>query len=219
MFTPRREPTPAWSPPGSPRVAQPEPIPPEAFGSGHASAIPRRGVKHLHEFTVDVAGEVPLADGAVPLIRAQFRHVSAASSASRPRLHWDFGDGQTSTQTDPVHMYLHPGLYTVTMKVGGDAESLAVVNRVPIPRALVFADAEHPADTLTSYLAILDRYDPAKLDPGGLLQLVRAFDQAGLAARAVKFGEAWIAGEREADGGRRCIDRDTVGGEPASRPA
>ena len=70
-------------------------------------------------------------------------------------------------------MYLHPGLYTVTMKVGGDADSLAAVNRVPIHRALVFADADHPADTLASYLAILDRYDPAKLDPTGLLQLVQ----------------------------------------------
>ena len=83
------------------------------------------------------------------------------------------------------------------MKVAGESESLAAVNRVPIHRALVFADEEHPADTLTPYLTILDKYDPAKLDPAGLLQLVRAFDQAGLAARAAKAGQAGILAERE----------------------
>lgn len=30
---------------------------------------------------------------------------------------WSFGDGQTSTQADPVHLYLMPGNYQVTLKV------------------------------------------------------------------------------------------------------
>jgi hypothetical protein len=184
----------AWQPPGS---SKPEAIPAEAFGSGSIARYPATGVRHLHEFSVDIAGEVPLADSAAPLVRAQFRHVSARGSTTRPRVHWDFGDGQTSTQVDPVHVFLQPGFYKVTMKVAGEAESLASVDRVPIHRALVFADAEHPADTLTSYLSVLDRYDPEGLDPGGLLQLVRAFDQAGLAARAVEAGEAWIRKDRE----------------------
>ena len=60
MFTPRREPTPAWSPPGSPPGRRkPEPIPPEAFGSEAVAGYPAIGVKHLHEFTVDIAGRCP----------------------------------------------------------------------------------------------------------------------------------------------------------------
>jgi PKD repeat protein len=32
---------------------------------------------------------------------------------------WDFGDGQTSTEKDPVHVYASGGYYTVTLKVTG----------------------------------------------------------------------------------------------------
>ena len=88
----------AWQPPGA---RKPEPIPPEAFGSEAIARYPATGVKHLHEFTVDIAGEVPLADSDQPLVRVQFHHVSSRASTSRPKLHWDFGDGQTSTPDRP----------------------------------------------------------------------------------------------------------------------
>jgi hypothetical protein len=32
---------------------------------------------------------------------------------------WDFGDGGTSTERDPVHVYKDGGYYTVTLKVPG----------------------------------------------------------------------------------------------------
>jgi PKD repeat protein len=32
---------------------------------------------------------------------------------------WDFGDGQTSTEQNPTHVYLKNGYYTVTLKVAG----------------------------------------------------------------------------------------------------
>ncbi len=97
----------AWQPPGS---AKPEPIPPEAFGSEAIGQYPAIGVKHLHEYSVDIAGEVPLAGSDLPLVRVLFRSVSTRASAARPKIHWDFGDGQTSTLTDPLHIYLLPGL-------------------------------------------------------------------------------------------------------------
>ena len=203
----------AWQPPGS---AKPEPIPPEAFGSEAIGQYPAIGVKHLHEYSVDIAGEVPLAGSDLPLVRVQFRSVSTRASAARPKIHWDFGDGQTSTLTDPLHIYLLPGLYTVTMKVSGESESLATTNRVPIHRALVFADQNHPPDQLGPYLTILDKYDPAKLDPPGLLQLVRAFDEGSLFARAAKAGQAGILAR--ADGFGRT-GGGAAGRRPASRPA
>jgi PKD repeat protein len=177
----------AWQPPGTDK---PELIPPQAFGSEQIARYPALSVNRPHEFSVEILGEVPVAESQFPLVRTQFRFVSTRGFASRAKIHWDFGDGQTSALTDPIHIYLLPGLYTVTMKVSGEAETLAATNRVSIHRALVFPDQDHPADDLTSYLAILDKYNPAKLDPGGLLQLVRAFDQAGFTARAVKAGEA-----------------------------
>jgi hypothetical protein len=195
----------AWEPPGS---RQPEPIPPEAFDTQAIVARAAISVRHPREYAVEIAGEVPLAEGDLPLIHTQFRLVAARATGSRVRVHWDFGDGQTSGQTDPVHVYLHPGLYTVTMKVPGLAGSAVVANRVPVHRALVFADDAHPADTLESYVPILAQYNPAKLDPTGLLQLVRALDQAGSPARAARAGQAGMLGQRRS--GDSTSDRDVV---------
>jgi len=184
----------AWEPPGT---GKPEAIPPEAFASDRIAQLPALGVKHPRDFTVEMIGEVPLADNDLPLVRAQFRLVTARGSTSRPRAHWDFGDGQTSSQTDPIHIYLHPGIYKVSMKAAGDVDAQAVVNKVPIHRPLVFADESHPPDKLGPYLALVEKYNPAKLDPTSLLQLVRAFDEAGLPARAVKAAQAGILTDRE----------------------
>ena len=33
---------------------------------------------------------------------------------------WDFGDGKTSTESNPVHVYAKPGEYTISLKVTDD---------------------------------------------------------------------------------------------------
>ena len=184
----------AWQPPGA---AKPEAIPPEAFGSEAIGQFPSSGVKHLHEYSVDIEGEVPLAGSELPLVRVQFRSISTRGSTTRPKVRWDFGDGQTSNLADPLHIYLRPGMYTVTMKASGESDSLASTNRVPIHRALVFADQNHPPDQLAPYLTIVDKYDPAKLDFAELLQLVRAFEAGGQFARAARAGQTGILAGRE----------------------
>src|SRR3954463_349457 len=42
-----------------------------------------------------------------------------ALSHSADSYSWDFGDGQTSTEKDPVHVYASGGYYTVTVSVTG----------------------------------------------------------------------------------------------------
>ncbi len=68
---------------------------------------------------------------------------------------------------------------------------------MPIHRPLIFADENHPPDKLGPYLALIEKYNPAKLDPTSLLQLIRAFDEAGFVGRAVKAGQAGMLTERE----------------------
>ena len=94
----------------------------------------------------------------------QFRFVTPQVTASRGRVHWDFGDGQSSNQADPMHIYLHPGLYTVTMRGTGEAEGASVVNRVPVHRRPGLFRRGRAPDSLASYSTVLARYDPAKLD-------------------------------------------------------
>ena len=70
----------AWEPPGS---QKPELIPPQAFDSESIARLPAVAVKHPRDFTMESVGEVPLADGDLPLIRVQFRFVTPQVTASR----------------------------------------------------------------------------------------------------------------------------------------
>ncbi|HQE86306.1 MAG TPA: PEGA domain-containing protein, partial [Methanolinea sp.] len=54
-------------------------------------------------------------DGVAPLA-VQFQDVSEGDVANRS---WDFGDGTSSTDPSPVHVFYEPGNYTVTLGVCG----------------------------------------------------------------------------------------------------
>jgi tetratricopeptide (TPR) repeat protein len=188
----------AWQPPG---VAKPEILPPEVFGStevAHLAAVGpwSEGNRPMHDMQAEAVGEVVLAsfDDAPPLVRVAFR-----SPNLHGRPHWDFGDGQTSKQPAPQHIYLHPGMYTVQLSVPGEAAALAVTNRIEVGRPAVFADENHPPpDSLAGYLAVLREGDPAKLNPLGLVQLVRAEIEAGQPEEAAAIGRAGVLADQAA---------------------
>lgn len=41
------------------------------------------------------------------------------TSQNATSYYWDFGDGYTSTEKNPIHQYKSKGVYSVTLKVGG----------------------------------------------------------------------------------------------------
>ncbi len=61
------------------------------------------------DFTVDVT------EGVAPL-EVAFTDMSQGTVLS---YFWDFGDGETADEADPVHTYLEPGTYTVSLTVEG----------------------------------------------------------------------------------------------------
>ncbi len=185
----------AWQPP---RGSKPELIPPGAFGSEEVAHLPAVGPfnasdRPLRDFVYDIVDEVPMIDNP-PLIRVQFRGTSARSTSAVVRLRWDFGDGQTSNQAEPTHIYLHPGLYTVKV-VPAESAGLGVANRVQVDRPLVLPDPKRSPDQLAAYLKVFDTYDPMKLDPPGVLQLVRAYEQGNQSPKGAKVGKAWLLAE------------------------
>ena len=46
-----------------------------------------------------------------------FTNTSMSSSGITMTSHWDFGDGETSDEENPIHVYEHPGTYTVTLYI------------------------------------------------------------------------------------------------------
>lgn len=189
----------AWQPPNS---AKPEPIPPESFGSDLVVRLPAAGPwaatgSRLHDFSIDVLGEVAFHEEQPPLVRVKFHSLSGSATG---KVHWIFGDGQTSSQPDPVHVYLHPGIYPVKLSSPGEPARLAARNRVEIGRAVALKEPSAQADMLSAYVAVLEKYDVGSLDPPGVLQLVRASEAAGQLARAAKAGhEALLAGTMAGD--------------------
>ncbi len=62
---------------------------------------------------------------------------------------WDFGDGSSSTQSDPVHTYDQANLYTVGLTVQGPLGSDAETQQIPVGEIVArFSTAASPADPL-----------------------------------------------------------------------
>lgn len=57
---------------------------------------------------------------------------SANASNSDFSYHWDFGDGGTSTEVAPTHLYSRPGVFTVRLTVGNSGRSVSATGSVAI---------------------------------------------------------------------------------------
>ena len=49
------------------------------------------------------------------MVAVQFNSLASARGGQPPEVRWDFGDGQTATGPTPLHVYLSPGKYRVTL--------------------------------------------------------------------------------------------------------
>ncbi len=164
----------------NPRDPKPQPaaIPPEVFrtaaiGREPAGPVSLRNEKLVPDFLVQIAGSVPLPDNAVPLVRVAFRDTSPRALTLNSKISWDFGDGQTSPEANPQHVYLRPGLYTVKLTVRRAGKPFEMANRVYVDAPPQVAHEQ--LDELDAYLPILQTYNARALDAGALGQLVAAY--------------------------------------------
>ncbi len=185
---------------------KPAAIPPAAFraeriGKASAGAVALRTLKSAPDYVVAIAGDVPLPDNPEPLIGVSFRNTSAASLLAANNAYWDFGDGQTSDQLHPDHVYLRPGLYKVSLTIRRLGRELTMSNRIYIDRPFLTRHDEKKFHKLDDYLTVLDGYNLTALDAASLRQLVEAytFKAAGLENPEPKEEDAQPQEEKPAE--------------------
>ena len=139
-----------------------------------------RTAKQVPDFTVSIAGDVLLPENDVPLLGALFRDISSkVLTMQGAKIHWAFGDGQTSNLPKVDHVYLRPGLYAVTLSIRRGGKTVETTNRIYVDRPLPpLTNAPHSLD---EYLKIIETYDPKALDAASLRQMVLALEAKSLA--------------------------------------
>ncbi len=97
------------------------PITPGAWSDTNASSNCNNAL-----FRFNVTDDFPVAEFLPPTAGCAPYTVQFHNTGRGTSFHWDFGDGTTSTQSDPTHTYNTGGIYTVTLIAslpGGCSES------------------------------------------------------------------------------------------------
>ncbi len=100
-----------WQKPEDPRIT---PIPPQAFAGCYAAKPGPAETKEgpAADFEWDFADDLGYEGRQVTAVR--FHPLARGDSYA-----WDFGDGVTSREPAPVHVYLEPRTYAVSCRIGG----------------------------------------------------------------------------------------------------
>jgi PKD repeat protein len=84
--------------------------------AGSAPKAPPAAAEDDAEYELDVIAEAEPDEGAPPL-KVEFTASVEEETGGPFTFAWDFGDGQKSTEQNPVHTYDKVGEYTATLEV------------------------------------------------------------------------------------------------------
>ena len=83
--------------------------------------------------TFDIADDPPVSDFVVaPVCVGSEAYFSAHSTSMATDYSWSFGDGNTSSEMEPIHVYSNPGVYQVVLDLSGGCAPDQVVKNVEI---------------------------------------------------------------------------------------
>lgn len=173
-----------WEP-GPAARSKPERISAEAWNSAAIVRLPvgppsTDEARFVPDFLYRIEGDAPLPDSDQALVRVAFKDNTSKALSLKSRVLWEFGDGLSSDEPEPTHVYLKPGMYSVKLTVARQPKSITTANRIYVDRPII-AERRPKLDTLDDYLPLLARYNPAALGAESLRQLVAVYE--ALAAR------------------------------------
>jgi len=163
----------AWRAPGEKRYRA---IPPNVFlpvAEAKLVEVDLRAEKLVADFFAEQADEAWWPKRYA--VRMRFTNLSkAVSVAHGGRFEWNFGDGQTSSESRPTHVYLAPGDYTVSLKASRGMLSNTFRTKVGVERDW-FNQASREVTPIAQYAEAVAKYDFAKLDVPNLVLAVDLF--------------------------------------------
>ncbi len=163
----------AWRRPGQTRY---EAIPPSAFLPVVEASLVERDVKGrrvVADFFPEKAGQTWWPDHYA--VRVRFRNLSRGVSRRHGgSFRWDFGDGQTSTEAEPDHVYLAHGDYKVALRVSRGAMNHTFETTVRVEPDWYKQTSRH-VEPRGRYAHAVAEYDLAALETDGLVHAADLF--------------------------------------------
>jgi tetratricopeptide (TPR) repeat protein len=154
----------AWQPPGA---KYPVVIPADAFvpvGRASVGRIETAVGPPACDFIATNTGQAVLdPDANHFIIRVHFENLVDAGTLETHSVRWFFGDGTTSTEVSPDHVYLMPGVYEVALVLVKGYDEQKLTTKVA---ALRDWDRQPKSiDIRETYYPIVRTYDIARMEP------------------------------------------------------
>jgi len=169
----------AWTRPGA---AKPEVIPAAAFlPPAHATVQPEQVLDQPVTPDFDVKRSEAFLDPEANtfLYRWSFRDLTAGIDRKYYRPAWDFGDGNTANVWTPSHVYLAPGVYTVTYQLKGVERTTTTTQRVLVERDWPQQASAGSIETLEDYYPTVKAYEFRKMPEESLRAAAEMFERLG----------------------------------------
>lgn len=87
------------------------------------------------QYTVNVGAEIaiePAFSVSKNYLEVAMKNATKVEGADKVSYSWDFGDGATSTEANPVHVYAESGSYTIKLTVSADGETKSLSQKISV---------------------------------------------------------------------------------------
>jgi tetratricopeptide (TPR) repeat protein/chitodextrinase len=167
----------AWTPPGEGR---PDVIPAQAFlPVARATVQPEQVYDQPVTPDFDTRRSEAFLDPDANsfLYRWSFRDLTSSIDRKYYRPLWDFGDGTAANVWTASHVYLAPGVYTVTYTLKGVQGSFTTKQRIAVERDWSQQASSASLETLDDYYPVVSTYDFRKMPAESLRAACEMFDR------------------------------------------